>query len=121
MSEPWVILTQRYGAETRHPTPAKLAEAVAELYHETLPGMTEEDYAEHGAAWVRFGYDNGPMFVLTINRLGEARFEEWADQDFGQELANPRTMDGMPQSDALQLWVLLAQGDIDRIRQQRWH
>ena len=50
MSQPWVILSRRYGGDTRSPTVAQLAEAVAELYHETLPGMTEGDYTEHGAA-----------------------------------------------------------------------
>jgi hypothetical protein len=48
MCEPWVILMRRYGEETENPTPTQLAEAIAELYHETLPGMCEGDYAEHG-------------------------------------------------------------------------
>jgi hypothetical protein len=37
MPTPWLILTSRYGADTRNPTPAQLAAAIAELYHETLP------------------------------------------------------------------------------------
>ena len=41
---------------------------------------------------VAAGYDDGPMCVLEINRLREVRLEEWADQDFEQELAPPRTM-----------------------------
>ncbi len=45
MNEPWVILTRRYGGHTANPTAAQLAEAVAELYQETLPGMTQGDYA----------------------------------------------------------------------------
>jgi len=55
MSQAWVILTRRYGGDTRSPTDAQLAEAIAELYHETLSGMTESDYAEHGTASLRYG------------------------------------------------------------------
>jgi hypothetical protein len=120
MSEPWVILTRRYGGDTRSPTVAQLAEAVAELYHETLPGMTEGDYAEHGAASLRCGYDDGPMYVVEVNRLREVRLEEWADQDLEQELAQPRTMHDVPECQAAQLWSWLAEGQIDRVRSQPW-
>ena len=120
MSEPWVILTRRYGEETGSPTAAQLAEAIAELYHETLPDMTDGDYAEHGAASLRYGYDDGPMFVLEVNRLREITLEEWADQDYEQELAPRRRMQVVPEDQALRLWTLLAQGNIDRIRLQPW-
>jgi hypothetical protein len=120
MSDPWVILTRRYGGDTRSPSAAHLGEAVAELYHETLAGMTEGDYAEHGAALLRYGYDDGPMYVLEVSRLGEVRLEEWADQDFEQELAPLRTMREVPEEQALQLWSWLAEGQIDRVRSQPW-
>jgi hypothetical protein len=120
MDQPWVILTSRYGHDVRDPSEQQLAEAVAELYHETLPGMTEGDYAEHGAAFLRFGYDEGPMFVLEVSRLREVSLEEWSDQDYEQELAPPRTMHQVSEELALQLWRWLAQGDIDRIRTQPW-
>lgn len=120
MSEPWVILTRRYGSDTRSPTAAQLAEAVAELYHETLPGVTEGDYAEHGAASLRYGYDDGPMYVLEISRLREVRLEAWADQDFEQELGPPRTMHQVLEDHALRLWSWLAEGQIDRVRSQPW-
>ena len=120
MSKPWVILTRRYGGDTRNPTVAQLAEAVAELYQETLPGMTEGDYAEHGAASLRCGYDDGPMYILEISRLREVRLEEWADQDFEQELAPPRTMNDVPEDQALRFCSWLAEGQIDQVRSQVW-
>jgi hypothetical protein len=120
MGEPWVILTRRYGSDTRSPTAVQLAEAIAELYHETLPGMTEGDYAEHGAASLRRGYDDGPMYVLEVSRLCEVRLEEWADQDFEQELGPPRMMHDVPEDRALQLLNWLAEGQIDRVRSQPW-
>jgi hypothetical protein len=120
MSRPSVILTRRYGSDTRSPTAAHLAEAIAELYHETLPGMTEGDYAEHGAACLRYGYDDGPMYTLEISRLREAHFEEWADQDYEQELCPPRTMHDVSGEHALRIWSWLAEGQIDHLRSQAW-
>lgn len=120
MSESWVILTRRYSGDTRSPTIAQLAEAVAELYHETLPGMTEADYAEHGAASLRFGYDDGPMYILEVSRLREVRLEEWANQEFEQKLSPQRTMHDVPEDQALRLWSWLAGGRIDRVRSQPW-
>lgn len=120
MSDPWVILTRRYGGDTRSPSAVHLAEAIAELYHETLPGMTEDDYAEHGAASLRCGSADGPMYVLEVSRLGDVRLEEWSDQDYAQELAPARTIREVPQEQALQLWGWLAQGQVDRVRSQLW-
>jgi hypothetical protein len=120
MSQPWVILARRYGSDTRSPTVVQLAEAVAELYHETLPGMTEGDYAEHGAATLRYGYDDGPMYVLEVSRLREVTLEEWADQDYEQTLAPPRRMRDVSEDQALRLWSWLAQGQIDRVRSEPW-
>ena len=120
MSKPWVILTRRYGEDIRAPTAAQLAQAIGELYDERLPGMTERDYEEHGTAWLRCGYDDGPMFVLEVNRLREVTLEEWADQDYEQELAPLRRMREVSQEQALRLWSWLAQGEIDRVRSQPW-
>jgi hypothetical protein len=119
-NEPWVILTRRYGGDTRSPSPAQLTDGVAELYHENIRGMTEGSYAEHGAASLRFGYDDGPMYVLEISRFREVRLEEWADQDYEQELAPPRRMREVPEEHAVQLWNWLATGQIDRLRSQSW-
>jgi hypothetical protein len=120
MSEPWAILSRRYGGDTRSATAAQLAEAIAQVYHETLPGMTEGDYAEHGADWLRYGFDDGPMFVLEVNRLREVTLEAWADQDYEQELAPPLRMRQVPESLALCLWTWLAQGHIEQVRSQPW-
>jgi hypothetical protein len=120
MSQPWVIVDRRYGDGSRSPTVAQLREAITELYHETLPSMTEGDYAEHGAASLRYGYDEGPMYVVEINRLREVTLEQWADQDYEQELAPPRSMSGVPEDHALRLWSWLAEGKIEQVQSQPW-
>ena len=116
----WLILTGRYGGDKRDPSREDLADAIWELFVEDLPEMAEGDYAEHGAASLRYGFDEGPMFVVEIARNGRVRFEEWADQDYEKELAPPRMVQSMSQGDALRLWSLLASGDVDAVRLSGW-
>ena len=120
MSQPWFVLTKRYGEDVGSPNSHQLAEAVAELYHENLPGMTKADYEEHGSGHLRFGSDDGSMFVVEIVRTGIVVLEEWADQDFEKRLCPARKMKGVSEKDALQLWVWLAEGAIDKVRSQAW-
>jgi hypothetical protein len=117
----WLILSRRYGGEERDPSGETLADALRELFVEDLPGMTDTDYAEHGAASLRYGFDDGPMFAVEVDRRGRARFEEWADQDYERELSAPRTARVRSLDEALQLWTLLATGDVDALRRWRWN
>jgi hypothetical protein len=119
MSEPWVILTRRYGEDIRGPTAAQLAQAITEVYHEEIPGMTEGDYAEHGAAWLRYGFGAGPLFALEVNRVREVTLEAWADQGYEEELAAPRRLREVPEEQALRLWTWLAEGQLGRVQLSR--
>jgi hypothetical protein len=56
------------------------------------------------------------MFVIEVSRKGEVRLEEWADQDYSQELNEPRSRTSVPEADALDLWKHLARGEIEVIR-----
>ena len=116
MATAWVILECRYGTSVRNPTAPELAAAIAELYHEDLPGMTQADYEEHGAASLRYGFDDGPMFVISVTRGGVVTFEEWADQDYEQELHPPRVSKSFSEQQALELWKCLGRGEIDVVR-----
>jgi hypothetical protein len=116
MSNPWCYLLRRYGKETGVPTRDEISSAVKELYEENLPGMTEGDYEEHGASSLRYGYDQGPMYVLEITRHGTARWEEWADQDYETELCPIREVKALPHEKAVQLWEHLAAGEIEAVR-----
>lgn len=116
MSNPWCYLEYRYGESTEAPTREDILAAVKELYEENLLGMTEESYDEHGAASLRYGYDEGPMYVLEITRHGTARLEEWADQDYEMELCPMKEVKALPQEKAFLLWELLAAGEIEAVR-----
>lgn len=116
MSKPWCYLLYRFGEETGAPTRDDIAKAVKELYEEDLPGMTEGGYDEHGSASLRYGYDEGPMYLLEITRHGTARWEEWADQDYEKELCPMKEVKSLPREKALLLWELLAEGKTDLVR-----
>jgi hypothetical protein len=109
-------LLRRYGEEKGMPTYDEISAAVEELYEENLPGMSEHDYEEHGAGSLRYGFDEGPMYVLEITRHGTARLEEWADQDYETELCPMREVKALPQEKAVLLWKHLAAGEIESVR-----
>jgi hypothetical protein len=118
---PWVILTSRYGGDTRGPSAEELAHALAEIFHENLPSMTESDYAEHPNAWLRYGFDAGPMYVLDVYRGGCVHFSQWTDQDYEAELAPESVMNNVSEQAARHLWELLSSGDIGQLRSKEWN
>lgn len=115
MSQPWSYLCFRYGEEVGSPSEDQLKKAAYELFHENINGMTEGDYAEHGSAHLRLGYDDGPMYVLTIDRTGRATLEVWEDQDYEVEACAPREMKKVSENQAVQLWADLASGRTDKV------
>ena len=117
-SEPWLILTTRYGGDIRDPSADDLTTALNEIYQETLDGMTDAYYAEHPNAWLRYGFDDGPMYVLDVYRNGRVIFGQWADQDYETELAPETTIENVIEERAFQLWTWLTNGDVDRIKNE---
>ena len=116
MSDSWCYLQYRYGEEKKAPTREDIAAALEQLNEENLPGMAEAGYEEHGSASLRYGYDEGPMYVLDITRHGTARWEEWADQDFDMVLRPMMEMNSLSREKALLLCEQLAAGDIEAVR-----
>ncbi len=113
-SHGWLILTKRYGADVRAPTAVELAEAVREVFDPTI------DDEEHGAAFLRYGHDDGPMYVVELTCGRIARYVEWADQDDVEPLAPAREAEDVGDAEALQLWTLLSRGDVAALRGWRW-
>ena len=118
MNKPWIILTKRYGAEINSPSDEQLAEAIHELFNENLPGMTIADYEEHPSAWVRLGYDDGPMYILDINRSGRVTFEQWTDPDFENEMAPTAFIENVNAEKALELWKLVCSDEIEMLKNE---
>jgi hypothetical protein len=116
MSYPWTCLLSRYGNDISSPTTDDIRSVARELFNENLPGMTEADYNEHGAASLRYGFDEGPMYVLEVTRRGIARWEEWADQDYNEEITPMRELSSMTEERAIELWRALSSGNIELVR-----
>ena len=104
----------------RGPTPEQLRLALAEVYHENDSSMTDRDYAEHPNAWLCYGFDDGPVYVLNVYRSGSVYFAQWADPDYERELESESVRIKVSEYEARQLWELLAAGRIDEIKGSGW-
>ena len=116
MTQAWFILTRADGRDICAPSPAQLADALAEVYR----GTAVAPDGSPAAVLLRFGYDDGLMYQVEVASGGEVTFEEWSDRDCEIALASPRHMSALPQGDALQLWQWLAQRQVAKIRSQPW-
>ena len=115
MTQAWVVLTTLDGSDISMSTPEQMAVALGAVYQ----ASPAEDGAA-GAAVLRFGYDDGLMYALEVERGGAITFEEWSDRDCELALAAPRRMADLPQDGALELWTMLAQRQVAKIRDQPW-
>lgn len=116
MTQVWVTLTNVDGRETPAPTEQQLAAALAELYGKRKKGLAE---TEPASAALRFGYDDGLMYVAEVSSTGELRFEEWSDSDCELALAEPRSMKAS-QLQAQEVWAMMARRQVSRIRALAW-
>jgi DsbC/DsbD-like thiol-disulfide interchange protein len=112
MTQAWVTLTRADGHDIASPSEQQIATALSELY--TAPRA-----AETASAVLRFGYDDGLMYVAEVNSAGELRFEEWSDSDCELALAAPRSMQGSKEQ-AQQLWNMMSRRQVSKIRELAW-
>jgi hypothetical protein len=116
MTQAWVVLTCADGRDVTAPSESQMAAALAEVYSGNATGPD----GGPGSAVLRFGYDDGLMYELEVSNGGAVRFAEWSDRDCEIALADPRLMTALAQADALQLWRLMAQRQVAKIRNQPW-
>ncbi|HEX8651566.1 MAG TPA: hypothetical protein VF708_12060 [Pyrinomonadaceae bacterium] len=115
----WVILSVRYGGDIRDPSLQQLQQALGELFEENIPGMTEADYMEHPNTWLRYGFDEGPEYVLDVYRDRSVIFAKYADQDDADPLWEYR-MNDVSREKALALWQHLIEGKLDDLEAEGW-
>jgi hypothetical protein len=118
--ESWTIITDRFGGDTKSPSDEYIAAVIERMYHENHPDLTEYDYLEHSCAFIRYGFEDGPMYVLECQRNGVLRFEQWTDQDFNEEVAPAKSMENVPEKLARILFMALAKGDIESVAKAQW-
>ncbi len=112
MTQAWVTLTGADGRDIAAPSDEQI--------DAELDGVFDAaDDGEPVTASLRFGYDDGLMYVAEISSDGTIRFEEWSDSDCEIALAAPRSMKaGYDQ--ALELWDLMCRRQVSRIRELKW-
>jgi hypothetical protein len=116
MTQAWVTLTSVDGRDIPAPSEQQLAAALAELYGKKKKGLAEADPA---SAVLRFGYDDGLMYVAEVSSAGEVSFEEWSDSDCELALAAPRRMRAS-QAEAQEVWAMMARRQVSKIRALGW-
>ena len=117
MTHPWVTLTSADGRDIASPSEQQLAAALAELYRHAVSDASPVDLA---SAVLRFGYDDGLMYVAEVNSAGDISFEEWSDSDCELALAAPRRMKASKEQ-AQELWAMMSRRQVSRIRELAWH
>lgn len=113
MSQVWFSLTGPDGREHRAPTEQLMSRVLADVFDGSKPGE------EPRSAALRFGYDDGLMYVAEVRQDGLLRFEEWSDRDCEIALAGPRRM-AATRSDAEELWAMLTRRQVSKIRELAW-
>lgn len=116
MTQPWLTLTSADGRDIAAPTDTQLAAALNQVYALATKRNVGDEPA---TAALRFGYDDGLMYVAEVSSTGMIRFEEWSDRDCELALAAPRHMQA-DQAKALELWSLMARRQVSRIRALNW-
>ena len=116
MTQAWLVLTRPDGRDVTAPSEAQMAAALADVFGGKVAALD----GSPGSAVLRFGYDDGLMYEMEVSTGGAVRFAEWSDRDCEIALATPRTMMVKKQAEALQLWRMMAQRQVAKIRNQPW-
>lgn len=117
MTQAWVILTGQDGTDISAPTDKQLAAVLAEVFGKARKGASS--HPEPATATLRFGYDDGLMYLAEVSSTGDLCFEEWSDRDCEMALARPRRMKA-GKKEALEIWTMLAHRQVSRIRELDW-
>lgn len=115
MTQAWVTLTGVDGRDIAAPSEAQLAAVLGELFKK----RGKEAAAQPLSATLRFGYDDGLMYVADLSSDGQLSFEEWSDRDCEIALAVPRRMRASL-AQAREVWTMMARRQVSRIRELPW-
>ena len=107
----WITLTTRYGQDIENPSPEDLSRAMEELRQENAQGKGAD--AEHAIARLRLGSDDGPRYILSVDRDGTTSHSEFTDEEADDPVEELTRK--LPREKALALWILLAKGSPDKV------
>jgi hypothetical protein len=106
----WSHLYSRFGS-CRETIEENIRLAVREMFHEDHPDLLEGDYVEHSNAWIDYGFDDGPIYTLTVHRFGKLTLEKRMDQD-DIEAIESFQLDNVTEDRCIQLCKSLVSGDL---------
>ena len=116
MTQAWVTLTGVDGRDIASPSEQQLTATLTDLYQRANTGIPPPETL---SAVLRFGYDDGLMYVAEVSSAGTLSFEEWSDSDCQLALAAPRRMQGSKEQ-AQQLWSMMCRRQVSKIRDLAW-
>jgi hypothetical protein len=116
----FVLLNSRWGDTIRSPSREDLERAIHEIFHEDLPELTDEDYAEHPNAGLVVGFEEGegPSTTLDIFRGGMVFLTEAPEPD--ADPTRQMRLDRLDEAHALRLWLSLLAGRMAEVLQESW-
>jgi len=114
-SQAWCVLTGRYGHTTLSPTDARLIQAANDLYGASLADVSEQDSQ---VACLRFGWDEGPVFVIEATSAKKVALEKYADS-YCERIVSKVLLPNVTEQELVELWQALAMGNIDWVKRAR--
>ncbi len=106
-------LSTRYGHEIEDPSEMDLRYALADLFNEDDPDLSEEHYAKHPMVWLATVCqidESTSVYCITVDRYGNATFQHWTNvsESPAFEWTTPIT-----KAEAIDLWNDLAHHKFD--------
>lgn len=114
--ESWIILTTRFGEDHINPDITDLKKAMEELLTLEDLGLSEQEKTEFNHIGLRFGYEEGPMYMLEVFCDQKVIFSQWADPDHQRELSPKRIIPVLPEEKILSLLRMLALGQVENLK-----
>jgi hypothetical protein len=111
----WSHLFSRFGNRGNSSSEENIRRAVQEMYHEDYASLSEGNYVEHPDAWINYGFDSGPVYMLTIRRFGELLLEKRLDQDDIDPAESFRAKK-VDEETCCRICMSLVAGDLDFVR-----
>jgi len=111
--EPWVILTDRIGRDTRSPLELKVDEAIHDL-------RVHQNDVEHRSISLRRGYDVGPVALIELFADGSVEYSVYEDADLENKKFTLRGR-SLGIMDISRRFYYLFEGNLSALDICQWH
>lgn len=108
----FVSITARFGETTDSPTASLIRSVIGEVFNESDPNISRNDYLEHPDAWIELGREDGSRARMTISRTGSIHLHQWADDDCKIIQVPPSEFSKVPSDLAIEMALAFARDDV---------